>query len=192
MTILQTTQSQALPSEDLSLRQAKFLADSTLIPEKFRGRIGDVLVAIGIAKRLKISPFEVLNALVMIQGRATFSAQFIIALAHTRGPFKSRIQYKTEGQGEAISVSAFATMPDDSTAQATVTMETAKKEGWTRNPKYQSMPEHMLRYRAAIFLVRQYCPEILLGMQTKEEIEDVQIATSETKIESLNAKIANQ
>ena len=187
-----TAQTPAISSGESNLTQAKFLAASTLIPKTFQGRVGDVLVALGIAKSLGLSTFEVLNALVLIQGRVTFSAQFIIALAHTRGPFKSRIQYKTEGQGDALSVSAFATMPDDSQASATVTMEMAKREGWTRNPKYQSMPEHMLRYRAATFLVRQHCPEILLGMQTKEEIEDMHIATSETKIESLNAKIANQ
>ena len=35
-------------------------------------------------------------------------------------------------------------------------MKMARQEGWTKNSKYQSMPELMLRNRAATFFGRQY------------------------------------
>ena len=35
------------------------------------------------------------------------------------------------------------------------------------------MPELMLQYRAAAFLVRTYAPEISMGMQTEEELHDI-------------------
>lgn len=177
-------------SELVAIEQAKILSDSALIPKSFQGRPGDVLVALGIAKRLDLSAFEVLNALTIINGRPTFAAQFVIALANTRGPFATRIQFKSEGTAEALSITAFAKMHDGTVASATTTMEMARREGWTKNPKYFSMPEHMLRYRAATYLVRQFCPEILLGLSTKEEIEDVHLAKDESKkaIEALNAK----
>ena len=47
----------------------------------------------------------------------------------------------------------------------------AKKEGWTKNAKYQSIPEQMLRYRSAAFLIRLYCPEVMIGVPTAIEIE---------------------
>ena len=54
-------------------------------------------------------------------------------------------------------------------------MKMAQQEGWTRkNPKYQSMPELMLKNRAATFFGRQYIPDLLLGVQTSEEIVDIQ------------------
>jgi hypothetical protein len=64
----------------------------------------------------------------------------------------------------------------------------AKLEGWTRNSKYQSMPELMLRNRAATFFGRQYIPDLLLGVQTSEEVVDIQPlnVTPETDKESLN------
>ena len=34
------------------------------------------------------------------------------------------------------------------------------------------MPELMLRYRAASQFIKLYAPEISMGMQTKEELED--------------------
>ena len=36
------------------------------------------------------------------------------------------------------------------------------------------MPSQMLRYRAAAFWQRVYCPEISMGLITKEEAEDIQ------------------
>jgi hypothetical protein len=38
------------------------------------------------------------------------------------------------------------------------------------------MPELMLRYRSAAFLVRLYAPEVMLGVPTIEEVEDVAAA----------------
>ena len=54
-------------------------------------------------------------------------------------------------------------------------MKMAQQEGWSRkNPKYQSMPELMLKNRAATFFGRQYIPDLLLGVQTSEEVVDIQ------------------
>jgi len=62
-------------------------------------------------------------------------------------------------------------------------MKMAKAEGWSKNKKYQTMPELMLQYRAATFLVRLYCPEVLSGMPTSDEVEDLRFAEA-TVVES--------
>jgi hypothetical protein len=51
----------------------------------------------------------------------------------------------------------------------------AKAEGWsTKNgSKWLTMPELMLRYRAAAFFARLYAPDITLGMMTAEEVVDI-------------------
>ena len=36
------------------------------------------------------------------------------------------------------------------------------------------MPEYMLKNRAATFFGRQYIPDLLLGVQTSEEVVDIQ------------------
>ena len=52
-----------------------------------------------------------------------------------------------------------------------ITMEMAVKEGWYQKngSKWQSMPEQMLRYRAASFFGRIYAPDLLMGLRTQEE-----------------------
>ena len=52
-------------------------------------------------------------------------------------------------------------------------MAMVKAEGWITNSKWKSMPEQMLAYRAAAFFARVYCPESLMGLQTYEEVIDV-------------------
>jgi hypothetical protein len=62
-------------------------------------------------------------------------------------------------------------------------MAMAKADGWTMRwdkklnkkvpaEKYVSMPEHMLKWRSAAFLIRLYAPETMMGIRTVEEIED--------------------
>ena len=57
-------------------------------------------------------------------------------------------------------------------------MAMAKAEGWTKNPKYKTMGAYMLRLRSSVLLIRTTCPEVLLGMQTADEVEDVRIENS--------------
>ena len=57
----------------------------------------------------------------------------------------------------------------------TVSIQMAIDESWlTKNgSKWLTMPEVMLRYRAASFFGRLYAPELLMGLQTQEEVEDI-------------------
>ena len=50
----------------------------------------------------------------------------------------------------------------------------AKAEGWTKNSKWRTMPQLMLNYRAASFFGRQHVADLLLGVQTEEEVVDIQ------------------
>ncbi len=57
-----------------------------------------------------------------------------------------------------------------------VTMDMAKAEGWLdkAGSKWKTMPELMMRYRAAAFFGRLYAPEITMGMHSTEEVIDIQ------------------
>lgn len=56
----------------------------------------------------------------------------------------------------------------------TVTVEMAVREGWygKDGSKWKTMPEVMLRYRAASFFGKIYAPELLMGIATAEEVHD--------------------
>lgn len=82
-----------------------------------------------------------------------------------------------EGAGSTRSCVATATVRDsgEKIEGPKITMEMAKAEGWLTKTgsKWLTMPELMLRYRAAAFFARLYAPDITLGMQTSEESADI-------------------
>lgn len=154
-------------------RVAKAFSMSQMVPPHFQQKPENCMVALMMAQQLEVNPLLALQNLIVIQGRPGFNAQFAIALANRRGPFAGPITWSSQGQGDALAVTAHATIKSTGEAvSVTVSMEMAKAEGWTKNPKYRSIPEQMLRYRSATWLIRLYCPDVLLGFGTSDELED--------------------
>ena len=169
---------QSTESFEFAQRQAKSLAESNLVPITYQGQKGlsNCLVALEMSKRMNLSPLTVMQNLNVIHGKPSWSAQFISSQIMGCGRFKN-FDYVVTGKDETLAVQCQAIrLEDNKLVKGTaVSMKMAQKEGWTRkNPKYQSMPEIMLRARAATFFGRQYIPDLLLGVQTSEEIVDIQ------------------
>ena len=181
-------------------RIAKALASSTLIPPQFQGQQGfaNCLVALEIANRMRMSPFQVMQNLHIIHGRPSWSSQFIIGLINGCGRF-SPLRYDVTGQGDTLACTCVATelASGNDLRGPTVTMAMAKKEGWATKSgsKWLTLPDLMIRYRAAAFWGRLYIPELLVGIQTQEEVVDIEPVTvkpelPKTSLEQLNATIA--
>ena len=169
---------QSTESFEFAQRQAKSLAESNLVPITYQGQKGlsNCLVALEMSKRMNLSPLTVMQNLNVIHGKPSWSAQFISSQIMGCGRFKN-FDYVVTGKDETLAVQCQAIrLEDNKLVKGTaVSMKMAQKEGWTRkNPKYQSMPEIMLRARAATFFGRQYIPDLLLGVQTSEEVVDIQ------------------
>jgi hypothetical protein len=175
-------------------RIAKALASSTLIPPQFQGQQGfaNCLVALEIAGRMNISPFLCMQHLHIIHGRPSWSSAFIIAMVNGCGRF-TPLRFEISGESESLACYAVAT--DIKTQQElkgpTITMLMAKKEGWSSKSgsKWATMPELMIRYRAAAFWGRLFAGDLLVGLQTQEEVIDVESVKVSVGIDELNAKV---
>ena len=175
-------------------RIAKALASSTLIPPQFQGQQGfaNCLVALEIAGRMNISPFLCMQHLHIIHGRPSWSSAFIIAMVNGCGRF-TPLRFEVSGEGESLACYAVAT--DIKTQQEskgpTITMTMAKKEGWATKSgsKWATMPDLMIRYRAAAFWGRLFAGDLLVGLQTQEEVIDVESVKVSVGIDELNAKV---
>jgi len=167
---------------NLMQREAKIFAYSPLIPEHLRKggeaqAIANCYIALKLAKTMGEDPLVVLQNIHIVSGKAGFSAQYMIARANASGVFKGRIDWRIDRTAGNLAVTAFATLKDTGQeVSVTCDMAMAKAENWDKNPKYKSMPEVMLRYQSATFLVRFYAPDVMLGYQTAEEVTDVSYA----------------
>ena len=169
---------QRTESFEFAQRQAKSLCESDLVPTSYQGQKGlsNCLVALEMSKRMNLSPLTVMQNLNVIHGKPSWSSHFISSQIIACGRFKN-FDYIVTGKDDTLSVQCQAIrLEDNKLVKGTaVSIKMAQKEGWTRkNPKYQSMPEIMLRARAATFFGRQYIPDLLLGVQTSEEVIDIQ------------------
>lgn len=167
-------------------RVATAFSGSKMVPAHFQGKPQDTFVAIQMALQLQINPLLCLQNVAVINGRPSFSAQFMIGLANSRGPFAGPLTWHSEGQGDSLSVTCQATLAaTGEIVSVNVSMAMAKADGWTKNAKYRSIPEQMLRYRSATWLIRLYCPEVTCGMQSTDELKDSD-TLSQRKINSVS------
>ena len=175
----------SLQGFELMQRAAKAFAASTLVPQQYQGNLPNCIIALEMASRMGASPLMVAQNLYIVHGRPGWSSQFLIASFNQCGRF-SAIRYEWSGDKGKDSWGCKAWAVELSTKDRiegpTVTMRQAKDEGWydKKGSKWQTLPELMLMYRAAGFMVRTHAPEIAMGLQTAEEIHDVYDAAPES------------
>ncbi|SFI74908.1 hypothetical protein [Nitrosomonas sp. Nm34] len=209
-------------SFELIQRAARMISNSTLVPAPYQAvhkkldkygnvteaienpnAISNCVIAINMASRMNADPLMIAQNLYVIEGRPSWSSQWIIAAINSCGRFsplrfdikelgKKTLQYTTYSwennkkvpklqQVEINDKECIAWVIEKETGERLesppVTIEMAVKEGWyTKNgSKWQTMDSLMLRYRTASFFGKLYAPELLMGLQTAEEIHDMVI-----------------
>lgn len=156
-------------------RMAKVFSESSFVPAAFKGKIGDCVIALDMAKRMGADPIALMQNMYIVHGKPSFSSSFLIACINSSGRF-SAMRYDLDGEEDDRGCRAWVTDENGERLESIrVTIKMAKAEGWftKSGSKWQTMPELMLRYRAAAFFARQYCPEITMGMKTQEELADI-------------------
>lgn len=176
------TQSAEAERFSLMQRQARMFAMSPLIPEALRKgspeqAMANCYIAMSIADRMGEDRMTVMQNIHIIHGTAGFKSSYMIARANASGKFSEEIDWEETFENGNLTVTAFAVLAKTGRrVEMPVDMAMAKAEGWTSNKKYQTMPKVMLRYRSAAFLIRLYAPEVMLGHQTADELEDMRYA----------------
>ena len=177
-------------------RMAKALASSTLVPDVYRGEanLGNCIIALELSQRIGASVMAVMQSMVPIHGKPTWSASFLIATVNSCGRFSPmRFRWVGKEGTDEWGCRAYAVERDSNLelVGALVTIAMAKVEGWygKSGSKWKTMPEQMLQYRAGAFWCRTYAPEIALGMHTSEEVQDTPVA--QQVVQSVTATVSS-
>lgn len=173
---------QTVKQFEIMQRMAKMYTESTIVPDTYKGNIGNCVIALDMAMRMGCNPLMCMQNLYIVHGSPAFSSKFLIATINASGRF-SPLRYEFKGEEGKLEYGCRCVAYESSDKEHKeplhgdwITMAMADKEGWTKKngSKWQSMPSQMLRYRAAAFWQRVYCPEISMGLITKEEADDIQ------------------
>ncbi|WP_353170920.1 cell envelope integrity protein TolA [Acinetobacter rudis] len=182
--------------------------------------LANCVIALNMANRMGADPLMVMQNLYLIEGRPAWSSQFIMASINNSGRFSAlrfdivdlgekEVEYSTtewsNGRKNTVvktikihDISCVAHAIERETGEriesSKITIEMAVKEGWfTKNgSKWQTMPEQMLRYRAASFFGRVYAPELLMGLRSADEEQDRIIDVTPAAEQAATATSANQ
>lgn len=158
-------------------QMAKVLSQSTMVPQPYQGNPSNCLIALEQAARMNCSPLMVMQQLYPLKGKPIWSGQACSMIVNGCGLFKCvKLNYVGERGKDSYGAYVSAIKKEDGSEVigTTVDMAMAKSEGWTTNPKWKSMPEQMLGYRAYAFFARLHCPNALSGFSTEGEIEDIE------------------
>lgn len=157
-------------------RMAKMLAASDMVPDTYKGNVGNCVIALEISSRIGANILAVMQNLYIVYGKPAWASKFLIALINASKRFNG-LRFILSGSGDDWGCVAWSNDANGNRLEGPrVTIGMAKAEGWhgKNGSKWKTMPELMLQYRAATYFSSLYAPDLSLGIPTQEEIIDIQ------------------
>ncbi|MEI6069183.1 MAG: hypothetical protein WCP96_17760 [Methylococcaceae bacterium] len=183
------TQETEIQRFELAQREAKALQTSDLLPTQFKNNLGNILIAMEYARRLDMPPLAVMQSMYVIHGKPAFDSKFYIAQIVSR---YGQIHFEMSGTGD--DAACFVWVIDPTTGEqlksSEVSIAMSKKEGWysKAGSKWPTMPDLMLRYRAAAFFARCYLPDLILGLQSVDEVNDIELNRETGEVKKITTR----
>ena len=173
MTELVPANDATLATIDQKIHYSQTISASNLLPEAYRGRPENVLIAVETGAALGIPAIQALNSINVIKGKAAMSADLMASLVRRAG-------HKLRITQNGMSVTAELVRADDPDFTFTVTWDQKKAQtaGLWGKGNWATYPDQMLRARAITEVCRQGASDALMGViYTPEELHDSAPAT---------------
>jgi len=154
---------------------SKMVAGSGMVPNNYKNKPQDVLVAVQWGYEMGLQPLQALQNIAVINGKPSVYGDAALALVknhpHCRG-----VSEKIEGEGDARrAVCTIKRAYDAEIEETTRTFSVAdakRAKLWGRQGPWSQYPDRMLAMRARGFATRDAFPDALKGLITAEEAQD--------------------
>lgn len=155
-----------------AMQLAIIMSRSTFVPQHCRGNEGNCLAIIMQSGRWGMDPFAVANKAYFTKDGAppAFEAQLVNAVVNSSGALSGRLRITFDGEGEKLRCTVRGFLRADPNDEKVRTQSIARIT--TRgSPLWKSDPEQQLGYYTTRAWARLYCPEVLLGVYTPDEVD---------------------
>lgn len=168
---LQAQQPMSLTPQNMNeaMQMSEMLAQSEIVPKDFRGKPGNVLVAIQWGLEVGLPPLQSLQNIAVINGRPSMYGDSVIALVQGSG----KLEYIKETNENGVAT-CIVRRKGGTEHISTFSEDDAKKAGllgkagpWTQYPK------RMMQMRARSFALRDVFADVLKGIAVAEEVQDI-------------------
>lgn len=138
---------------------ARAASSASIVPDAYRGKPADMMIAAGLGASMGLSPAESLYRIAVIKGKPTASAELIASKVREAG-------HRLRITGDDTSATCTIIRADDPDYEFTETrdMAWAQRMGLASQAQYQKQPGTMLKNRAITACARLACPEALYGV----------------------------
>lgn len=166
---------------------SKLIAASELAPKDYRGKPGNVLIAMQMGAELGVAPMQALANIAVINGRASVWGDLALALVQVHPAYEWHREWiEGAGDGRVAFFQVKRRGQEAHTAKFSVQMaKEAKlwqKRGYNgQDTPWITHPDRMLAMRARGFGLRDKFADALRGMILAEEAMDIPPDTSDAK-----------
>ncbi|WP_051299346.1 RecT family recombinase [Marinobacterium litorale] len=148
------------------------------VPKHLQGSMGDCMAVTMQAAQWGMNPFAVAQKTHLVNGALGYEAQLVNAVISSSRAITGRFKYeyggdwsKQNSQDAWVRVGAVLAGDQDITWGEPVSLHTITTKNsplWKTNPKQQAA------YLAVKYWARLYCPDVILGVYTADELHEVQ------------------
>lgn len=170
---------------------AKTLASSQLIPKAFQQRPGDVFVAMMWSHSLGIPIVQGLQGIAVINGKPSLYGDALLAVCMGSGQMAD-IEETVTGNADNLTATCKVTRRGKPTpVVSTFSIADARAAGLLGKPgPWKQYTSRMLKMRARAFALRDAFPDVLSGIASAEEMQDVEGTATEKATENVAEQVA--
>jgi hypothetical protein len=148
---------------------ARMACDSGMLPRAIKTPEQAMMVLMK-GRELGLTAMQSFASIHVIEGKATMSAELIVAMVKRRGDVCKYFHFVDGDDKQAT----FETLREGNPkpTRMTFTMAQATALGLSGKDNWKKQPSNMLRWRAATALARLEYPELTLGLYSAEEMDE--------------------
>lgn len=179
---------------DEAMKYAKLISDSDMVPKDFRGKPGNVLVAIQMGEEVGLKPLQALQSIAVINGRPSIWGDAVPGLCQTSPAYEWHKEFYDEAKDAAVCIVKRKGAPEhryEFSMKDVVAGGYDKKQG-----PWQTERRRMMQMRARRAFRDQF-PDALKGLSIAEDMMDIApdhvesqvVDTKKPQIESLKERL---
>lgn len=159
---------------------SKLIAGTSLVPKSYRdkdGKVnpGDILIAVQMGLEVGLKPLQAIQNIAVINGQPTLWGDSIRGLVEASGKMEYCLETWDEKTQTATCKVKRVGKPEH---VQTFSMADAAKADLAKKDTYQKYPKRMCGARARAWAFRNEFPDILKGLQFREEVDDYETVTT--------------
>jgi len=171
-----------------AVKVAEMLAKSTLVPKAYQGQPANVLVAMAYGESFGMQPLQAMQSVAVVNGMPGLYGDGLLAVCRSCSDWEW-MQEAVDGE-TAICTAKRRGEPE---VTATFSVQDAKRaQLWGKQGPWTQYPMRMLAMRARAFALRNLYADVLRGMGSAEELQDIPAETPAVQVEPARIDNAEQ